>query len=356
MPEEVNPSKMISGIASASDIANLVGEIISITGDIAKAQEIVNETQVMISKIPTASVNLLLNSRKSGQSLLLDASANLRINLQTLVQLMQNQHVTSATGMKITSACIGEQLKIFMQNNTMDMQAKILFDIPETYVLEKVKRFYNWTLRPAILSPEMATKLYNEKEMPESEWHEIMAQQGITDKNMNTIADQMSLKPEAANVMRLIQVMDVPDAAMEWILDRSGCTMPQVRQMYKTYWKSLQLRDEFASYVNFLKSAYADGLLTDAQLSAELITHKGSKAEAAQILENCQMELGRDLIRTEIATRTWYYRNDCYVPVEPETAEDNFYDDLATLGINSAVVNTLVRLEAAKKGVVWERS
>lgn len=356
MPEDVSQSKLISSVVVGLDLATFAGDFVKMTEDMKRANEIEAEALALLGKLPTYSVKITTSAKKDGKSLITDASTDFRINMQTLTQMIHNQNIANATGTKITSSMMSQQMKLFIQQNSMDLQSKILFDIPETYVTEKVKRYYNWYLRPAIFSPEMATRLYNEKELPIMEWREIMSQQGISDKNMDFIADQMSLKPEANNVMRLIQVMDVPDSAMEWILDRSGCTMPQVRQMYKTYWKSLQLRDEFAAYVNFLKGAYSDGLLTDAQLSAELVLHKGSTAEANQILENCQMELGRDLIRSEIATRTWYYRNDCYVPVEPETAEDNFYDDLASLGINSAVVNGLVRLESAKKGIVWEHA
>lgn len=214
-----------------------------------------------------------------------------------------------------------------------------------------MEQISNMVFRPTIPTVASATKMHLQGKIPEAQWRDILSRWGIPDGYMQFMKDDYDNKPDLGNVSRVIQFIDFQDSAMDWILTENGVSMSQVRTMWKNYWKSLQLRDEYAQFNGVLKNIYVSGLCSEDVLEDYLQEFKGSQTEIDKIIENLNHQKEYELIKTEIATRTWYYRNDCYVS---ETPENDFYDDLLSLGLDSAITNATVRLEASKKGIVWE--
>lgn len=214
-----------------------------------------------------------------------------------------------------------------------------------------MEQLSNVTFRPTIPTVSSATKMHLQGKINDSQWRDILARWGIPEGYMQFMKDDYDNKPDLGNVSRIIQFIDFQDSAMDWVLTENGVSMTQVREMWKKYWKGLQLRDEYAQFNGVLKNIYVSGLCSETVLEDYLQDFKGSQTEIDKIVENLNHQKEYELIKTEIATRTWYYRNDCYIS---ETPENDFYDDLLTLGLDSAITNATVRLEASKKGIVWE--
>lgn len=218
----------------------------------------------------------------------------------------------------------------------------------------------NKMFRPAIMNTSIATFAYNSGRLTEAQWRDKMGRWGVPEGEMAMIADIESMKPEITNIARYITLVDVSDSDIEYILNQSAVTNPNIRAFYKKYIRAVQLRDEYSQYITVLKSAYLNGFITSTFLEQEILTHKGSTVESKQVIENMTNSFGWSLTASEVATRTWLYRKGVYTPLgalqsPPISPEDYFYNELLALNIQTPMCNAIVRLEAAKNGIDYER-
>ncbi|MCJ7805237.1 hypothetical protein MUP46_01155 [Patescibacteria group bacterium] len=216
-----------------------------------------------------------------------------------------------------------------------------------------VEQIANKIFRPSILSVSASTQLRNRGKLTEPQWRDNLARWGVPDGHMKYLLDLADQKPAIGVAMRMYQFIDIPDQALLWLMTENDITMPQVQTLYLRYFHANRLRDEMSAYLGHLKTAYLDGVISEDQLEIELLTFKGSQEEIDKILADMSMEFQRRLTMTEYETRTWLYRKGVYGETE---AEEMFYDQLALLGVNTAIVNATVRLEASKKGIDWEKA
>lgn len=356
MSEEVGTGKLTVGILQNMDIAQNLTGFLTFSVDQTRMNETLKSVETLTNRTLASAQALASLGLKDGYSILKQAFTIFPQDFGVLVRQQRDQLLQSAAGMKMTSSMMSQYGKLYAQNQLTDLYNTLIFDMPEKYVKEKVSRFYNNMFRQAIFPPSLATTLYVKKKIDEKKWREILAQNGIPDKDMDLIYDEADKDIEITNLSRMFQVIDVPDALVEKALDESGVTDKAQRTVWKSYLAGIRLRDEYSQYVQYLKRAYQNGLLTDAQLTTELTAFKPSKPEIDMIVATSKSEFLRTLTNSETETLLWLYRKGGFKLEEEETEEDVLYNRLSNLGISTALVNAMVRLEASKKkGMDWEK-
>jgi len=205
----------------------------------------------------------------------------------------------------------------------------------------------NMIFRPAIPDQSTILQAYLKGKVDDSEMKDIMARHGVPDKYIDLAVDLADRKPSLGEIGRMYQYVDISDGKLDYFLTENLVVDDYCREVYKKYWKSLRLRDEYSVYQSTLRTDYVDGLLSESELIKELKAFKVSTDEMNVFLQNCTKMLNRRLTRWAIETAIWYYRKGLI-------NEDALYRQLLRLDVRSEVANSITRLEAAKKGIMWE--
>jgi hypothetical protein len=215
----------------------------------------------------------------------------------------------------------------------------------------------NKTFRPAILNVGLSTICKIRGIITDAQWREYLARWGIPETDMQIILNDAQSYPNMGRMMRIYKVCDISDADLKRIMNWNLITEHPNVDLEIKYFHAERLRDEFSAYVMQIKSNYIDGIIGDDEFLVECSAHKASVEEAKQILANIQNTFSRNLTRSEITSRTYLYRKNYYNPATygGTDAQNNFYDALLELDIDSAYVNSIVRVEASKLGIDYER-
>jgi hypothetical protein len=312
LPQEVGSGKLVVGILQNMDIASNITQALNMGVDIDRSKQILADLQVEVNKTLATAQDLAKYAMKDGYSIVSYAIKQFPQTYRFLAQQQMNQLMQSAAGFRITGSLMAQYSKLYAQNNFADLYDTIIFDMPETYVKEKVSRFYNAMFLNAILPAGFATEMYNKGKINEQKWRDILNANGVPDVDKTLLLDASDKKPEMGTLLRMYQFIDMPDSAIEWLMTENGISMSQVRTLWKRYFHANRLRDEMLEYKSYLKAAYQDGILTDEQLETELASFKASQEEIDQIVTTQKSEFLRTLMRTEFQTRLWLYRQGVY--------------------------------------------
>jgi hypothetical protein len=356
MSDNVTKSELITGMLKSADIASNILNAINFGEDMKRSDIVMKDINTRFTWTLSSVQDLIKLAMKDGYNVLKEAVGILPQDSKILMKYIQDQLMQSSAGYHMTASLLGQEAKIYAQENYSDLYATLLFEMPKGYVSEKVKRYYNKIILPYRFSPEMATHLWNKSKIKEAYWRDIMAENGIPKMEQDLILDEIEQKPNVGTLLRMYQYIDIPDSAINYILNENDITDPMVKSLWIQYFHAQRLRDEMMEYKLYLKQAFQGGLINSAQLETELKTFKASQEEIDQIVETQEAQFQRTLLTTEQETRTWLYRKGLYGdPETGEGAEEEFYSALAALNIDLSLVNAIVRLEAAKKSIDWEQ-
>ena len=356
MSESVSRSKLTVGLLGSADIANSILGAFTLQRDLDTSKSYYEQLQSESAKTLETAQALAKIGLKDGYSILKEALMMFPQDARILAQRSYNQLLLNASGFPISAHALSLNTKVYAQNNFTDLYGSIIFEMPENYVRERVKRFYNSMFRIGNLSATFATRLYAKSKIDKATWMKAIAEEGIPDAIAPLILDDLDAEIPLGTLMRMSQVVDVDNKTIDLMLDESMIRDTRFRTLWKNYIKANRLRDELLEYKAYLKRAHANGVINTTQLRTELLGFKATVEEVDQICDNADAEYNRTLIVREIETRTWLYRKGLYGdPETGEGAEEDFYTALAALGLQSSTVNSIVRLEAAKNSINWEQ-
>jgi hypothetical protein len=416
------------GILANMDIAANIANVLTFAIDQSQLGVELIHTRNEMSKVLSSAQELSKLALLDGYSILKQALNNLPQEQSILLQMQINALGLSANGAKMTANMMSTAAKYYAQNNWCDLEASLIYEMPETYIRAKVSRWYNDAYRIGVLNSGFATTLYLKNKINKTEWRKALAEEGLPDKIQDYMLDEADNKLEITQLVRMGQYIDFSDVFIDRMLTESKVTENEIRLYWKKYIHAARLRDEMLEYKQYLKAAFQDGLINETQLEVELAGFKASQEEIDQIVETQQSQFNRTLIGIEQDAQLWLYRKgvfDSVLELDSETtndggtdgktlidtnldqadhyfdgmiiwldngeqrvitswilsthtltvdlafgaqvltgvtysiysalAEETLYANLVNLGINSALVNGLVRLEAAKQSLNWER-
>lgn len=346
----VNTASAVTG-----DIASVLVSGFKFGDDMNRMNTVYKDIIVRLNRTLATAQELMKISLKDGYSILKGAINDLPQTTKFVLDGAKDQLIQSAGGYPLTASMISQNSRLIEQENFIDLYSTLIFEMPKGYISEKVKRYYNKVILPYRFSPEMATHLWNKSKIKEQYWRDIMAENGIPKMEQELILDEIEQKPNVGTLLRMYQFITMSDSDIKYIMNENNITDPMIQALWIRYFHANRLRDEMMEYKQYLKRAFQSGQINATQLEAELQTFKASQEEIDAIVTTQEAEFQRTLLSTEQETRTWLYRKGLYGdPVTGEGAEEDFYDALAALNIDLALVNAIVRLEAAKKSIDWE--
>ena len=342
---EVGKGKLVVGILQNMDIASNILNAINFDEDQKRLKVVMAEVEAEYGKTLSAAQELTKFGLKDGYTIVAESIKNFPQEMAVITQINRNQLLQSTAGYHMTANMMASKAKFYAQNNWTDLEASIIFDMPETYIREKVSRFYNNLYRQAIFPAAFATDMYNRGKINKKTWTDILAQNGIPDKDMLILLDAADKKPEMSSLLRMYQYIDMDDKALDYMLTENGVTMSQIRTLWKNYFHANRLRDEMLEYKQYLKRAYQDGLITSEQLEVELTLFKASQEEIDAIVDTQEAEYNRTLIRTEFETRLWLYRKGIYdVDYQILTLDSAGYVDVIASDVGNQVMDDSVEI------------
>ncbi len=362
MSDNVSKSKLTVGILAQMDIASNILNAINVTEDINRTNKIMKEIDTEANFTLSAAQALTKFGLQSGYTIVKQAISELPSLTLMQLRAQQNQLMQATAGYHMTASMMATQNKIMAQNNLMDLKASIVFDMPETYVRERVNKFYKSLFRPTDLSINATITQYNRGNIGETDYKTLIAELGIPDADLKYYKDEIENYPPINTFIRYASMLPFTDDSVRWLCKVNNITQPQVVTMYVNLLHAVRLRDEYSTYVQYLRNAYQDGLVADDDFLAEAEAHYISAEEAEASLANMALERARTLTKSEIATQINLYRKgvlatEAAIDQETQTPDVElfFYERLTALGLEATIANATVRLEASKLGIDWER-
>jgi len=395
-PSDRTPSQLAVQIMGSVDIAGIIGRSITLSDDIAKATQKLNEinvaTQAMFTK---ASNDALSKARGTGLAIVTEAKKMLFQDINMLNTFLRNQAGESAAGYGMLATMTGQEAKIYSITNDIDLKTKALIDIPEGIALYNVQKYYNKLLTPNRpsesdlviqvknkwipttdycnwlqevkgLNTNDATSVLSIREQqvgkPNLNTYWIMARKGLVSESdwlmLARVGYGYTEKDAKAlwthlfytfSPMELFRISDLTPTSATWIskkLDELGLT-PDDKNIMANLIQARTLKDEISQAWSLLINDYSWGLTTKTEL-AEFLTDNNvpeiqadaKLAIADQLREKVIMKLMRD-------AEIYLYRKDV-------ANENQLLTALQDLNIELDVANAITRNEACKKGIDWE--
>lgn len=358
MSDNVSKSKLTVGILQQMDIASNILNAINVTEDIKRTEKIMKDIDNEANYALNSAQALTKFGLQSGYSIVKQAIAEIPSLTLMQIRAQQAQLMQATAGYHMTASMMATQNKIMAQNNLMDLKASIVYDMPETYVRERVNKFYKNLFRPTDLSINATITQHNRGNINDTDYKTMMAELGIPDTDTKYYVDEVENYPPINTFIRYASMLPFTDDSVRWLCKVNNVTSPQVVTMYVNLLHAVRLRDEYSTYVQYLRNAYQDGLVTDEDFLQEAETHYISPEEAEASLANMALERERTLTKNEIAVQINLYRKGVLTTeaeLEETETELFFYNRLTALGVEATIANSIVRLEASKLGIDWER-
>lgn len=354
--DNVSKSKLIVGMLSSTDIASDILAAIKLQDDIAKCEV---EYKICVDDINTMLPDvqkLTLKCTQNGYQILQSALSELRTYMPQSLAIHKQQLAYSRAGWNMAAVFVGQKMKQYTQRTLQDMNASLLYDLPESIVREKAKEWYLSAFRPANPSEGLVIEQFVRGHMTATQAANFLAIKGVPSDFMQWLYDSYEKYPSIRELAAASQFINIPDAMMEEYFKYSGITLASNKAFYLNYMHAVQIRSEMNNYLGQLKADYNAGLLSEEDLASEIAAHKPNSQEQTQIIENCNHQRTRTLLNMEIQSRTWLYRKGVFgVPASDGEAETAFYYALIEVGLEDVFANGIARFEACKLGYNWER-
>lgn len=361
--DDINASKLIQGALAQSDIANSLLNALSLTDDLKRAEEAHTVLKNNVTSMLADVQKLVRKLQQSPYTVIQNALPELRTYLPQFYDMTKTQAYYARAGWNLAANEIGQVAKLYAQQNLIDLNTRILFDIPEQMVQSLASKWYRSAFRYEEPSLSVMTVAYIRGLITKKQWQEKVAESQIGEQYENVLLDTAEAYPSITTAFRYSEYIDFTDASIEWLCKVNNVTNPQVILLYKNLKNAIQLRDEMRTYKNVCRQARLDGLITSEAFKAEMLANKASAGEANQMATNTEIEYQRGLTKMEISTRTNLYRKGTYgdhgsscsiTYDEGKTTEELFYSKLRELGVEADTANQIVRFEASKFGIDWE--
>jgi hypothetical protein len=359
--EDVSYSKVMAGMLQSADIASTILNVVSAKDDIDHT-----ETELQGCKNIISGWNLTLQKfnnkfNLSGDNLVMESYNDLQQWLPTILDYTRQSSYWSRLGWGCAARMMAEKAKLLSQQQILDTNAAIVFDIRESILRHKAEEYWLGVYRPAEPSESLVIQQYIRGNCNPQTAADALARKGVPDNMAMWLYDSYENYPSIRELVLASQYVPITDATLLANMKYSNITLQQNKDFYLQYAHSIQLRNELNRMLSQLQATYTDGLISKVDLTAEIVAHKPNANEQEQILSNCDQAYATQLLRMEVNAETYLYRTQVYdeiaaLPENNTTGEIYFYDTLVSQGMDTAMANALVRLEAAKRGINWERA
>ncbi len=348
-------NELISRMIQTTDIASNILNAISVVEDKSNADKYDQIIKDAVTETLQTAQALATMAKKDGYNIIADAIKQLPNTLISMQSFNKDIAYAGKRGLNMTASMMSIRNKYYAQSHFADLFTSIVFDMPQSYILDQCKEWYNSAFTPADPSEALIIEQYTRGNMTAEQASYFLGIRGVPANYAMWIYDSYEKYPTVRELAVASQFMEITDAQMLNYMKYSGITLQANKDFYLNYMHGIQLRTELNAYLTQLKADYNAGIMTQAEFTAEIVAHKPNAKEQAQIILNANHQRTRTLLNMEITARTWFYRKGNYgEPATDGEAELQFYYALIEANMDALFANGLVRLEASKLGYPWE--
>lgn len=354
--EDVNSSKVVSGMLQSADIASSIMTVLSIANDVDKTEALTQSAKNIITGYDQT-MNLL-NSKfnLTGESLVMNAYSDIQRFMPTILDNNKNATYYGRLGWQCAAKAQGATTKLYAQQNLLDTSFAMIFDQREAILRHKSEEYWLSVYKPANPSEALIVQQYIRGNCTAKQAAHYLAIRGVPDTLAMWLYDAGENYPSIREMAIASQITPITDTELNANMKYSNITLQKNKDFFLNYAHALQLRTELNQYLVQLRADYNAGLMSEEELTAEIAEHKPNPNEQAQIIENCNKQRTRTLLNMEIQSRTWLYRKGIFgAPATDGEAETAFYFALIEVNMEPLFANSLARFEACKLGYNWER-
>lgn len=168
---------------------------------------------------------------------------------------------------------------------------------------------------------------------------------GYTAELRDKFIQHLDYDPSPMEMLRLTDLMPLSPAWVDKKLKAVGMAAEE-RAVYGYAIKKRMIRDELTRLWGSVAGAFAWGLFTVSEIAAMFTSWDLGTDEKQLRQQTLDLERSKNLLRMKRDTTVYLFRKD-------KITDFNLYNTLVLLGIVKEIVNAIVALEDAKKGIVW---
>ncbi len=394
--QNTSKSELVAGIIGTVDIGAIIGKSITLQQDIDRATLKLNTLKTALqASFNRANAEAVAMGLGSGKDIFDKAKNGLFQDIGNVFTTTRDQAIQGGAGFGISAAMLSLDSKLYNVINHVDLETKAMVDIPESFALHKLSKYYNKLFAVnhpserdfAILIANGSKAITDLVELYQSDqsfdvkdaqnvanirqWQTgkpnlydawIMARKGLkpdsyfyniaklgfgfTDEDSKALYQQFYYTFSPMEIFRISDLTPVPQTWVTKKLSSIGFN-DEDKALVTAMIQARTLKDEVNQSWLITLDNYSWGLQTDADLS-KFLTDNGipdvqakAKLTIAKLLrEKVVFKLMRD-------AEIYLYRKDI-------STEDQLLLALQDLTISLDVANAITRNEASKKGIEWE--
>ncbi len=354
----VGASKLAIGLLQSLDIESNIMSAITVVDDTNNANSQIQAIKNLITGIDTNLTILNLKAQKTGKAIIDEALMQAKQDIPLFTDYARTSANWRKLGWSIAAAMNDHKAKIMAQQHFLDTNLSILYDMPENIIKQRAQEYWLSIYRPVNPSDSIIINQTNRGNMTRDKAYNFLSDKGYSNELQTWLFDNAENYPSVREMVLASQFTPITDIELTNAMKYSNITTAANKAFYLNYAHSLQLRDEFNQFLQYLRAAYIDGLVSDATLSQQVAAHKPNANESAKIIANAKYLYSMQLLRLEVQAQTSLYRTKVYDELgaqQEKSGEDYFYNMLVSQGVQAAMANAIVRYEAAKRGINYER-
>lgn len=402
-PKEIGASQLAINALQSSNLSSIAADAVTYVMDSSESQNQINLLIEESNKQLANAQAFTVWCNKDPEAIIKQAMLQIPQTMNTVYQWQRTLGLARKSNLSVSASIFQQRINNIMQKDHLNAWAKVLFDMPDSYLIDQASHFWNkafaignvgdhdaymlwinnfWTSNDYInyfrevygYSKNEATWLSQirnwQNGVPDprtgwlmvqrgywlkSDWVKLMTMGlGWTTTDANALFNTYNYEPSISDVMNLNNLIPLDPAWIAQVFQRSGMSAANQAIFLAGMNKSLILK-EIRQIWSQILSVYAYGAYTAEELTTLLEGWQFPQAEInikIAIAEIVKTKTVNTLMRD--ADIYLYRQGTITLGGVPSPFENGLYDRLIAQEIPADVANAITRNEAAKKGIDWE--
>ena len=396
LTKEVTGTQLISGLVGTIDIGSTISKVVDYERDRKQSEQFLTVLSSMVDNVLPQYYSMLLRwATQDFDTTKGEANTYLSTQLKNLASAIREQALQAAVGNSVSANILGLKNKLDQTFNLTSDAVDTLYSQLRAALIEKSTRYwlkelaykypnlkdFLYLVKSSVKSLDdladyiremegldkatasiLATKRIYEVGYPSPKDLFIMWCKGLIDKSVlldvlkfaysfdakirEKYVEHLFYDPSPSELLRLSDLVPLNSDWVDEKLTAVGLNDTD-KAVYKAAVEKRAVRDEISNIWGQYLDAYQWGLFTESELQTKLTDWQFSTAEIKIRLNSANLLRNKLRIKILRDAEIYKYRNNLIT-------EDDLYTNLQNIGIGKDIANALVKLESAKKGVIWE--
>ncbi len=393
--DNITKSELVQSILQQANLASSILDAVKFNDDMQKGNAQFNIIKADIATMLPDIQGIVSKALKTPYQVVSAAIPELTTYLPQLLKIQRDAMLWGRQGWQYGASMMSIEANLYAQRTMCDLNSKILFEMPMSYVQNKAQKFYNSLIAPEDPSEhdlytmqingmktetdritkyreDLGLSLQDAKNLvqirnwqwgvPSLKEAWVMVQRGwwkkedwlklatlgagFTPEDAENMFKLMNYEPTWADVMNLSTLIPLDPVWVAQKFKQSGMSTADQQVFIASMNKSTILKEIRAIWSQIL-SVYAYGGATKDEITKALVAWQFPQSEIDIKLVQLEFVKNKTVNQLNRDSNIYLYRNGVLSEIE-------LYDRLIAQGIPMDVANAITRNEACKKGNDWE--